>query len=186
MNERSFGSPCLRLEPGGRATGPIFLRRGEVKKIILGFLVIGILAGGATAQSSEKRVALSLNVGGAYDNQREAGIQATVDARAGFRIGGHLQLSPEVMYAFLSDDSVLSPGVILNYAGQNVFVGMGIVAQFHGRSSDHSSNWAAKLNVGYAKGHLMVTAYFTGAFYSDEYTRLFGSHQIGLTVGYRF
>jgi hypothetical protein len=157
-----------------------------VKKIILGLLVIGILAGGAAAQSTEKKAFFSLNAGAAYDNEREASIQATVDARAGFRLGRHLQLSPEVTVAFSTGGGVISPGVILNYIGGSVFFGGGAVAQFHGRSSDHSSNWAVKFNVGYTKGHLMVTAYFTGAIYTDEYTGLFGNHQIGVTVGYRF
>jgi hypothetical protein len=157
-----------------------------VKKTILGLLVFGILAGGAAAQATEKKASFSLNAGAAYDTKREAGIQATVDGRAGFRLGRHLQLSPEVTVAFSTGGGVISPGIILNYIGGSVFFGGGAVAQFYSRYSVHSSNWAVMFNVGYAKGHLMVTAYFTGAFYTDEYTGLFGNHQIGMTAGYRF
>lgn len=159
-----------------------------MKKIILSLLSIGILAGGAAAQSPEKKVAFSLNAGITYDNESEVMLNVTVDARAGFRLPNHLLLVPEVMYAFsgMREDRVLSPGVILNYVAGNAFFGGGLVVQFRFTPWGTFTDPAAKLNAGLAWRHVMLTAYYTGRFYTDEETDLFGYHQIGVTVGYRF
>jgi hypothetical protein len=157
-----------------------------MKKIILGLVAIGLLAGGAAAQSPEKNVSFSLNFGITYDNESEVPLNLTVDARAGFRLGERLQLSPEVMYAFSGDDRVISPGVILNYVARSAFFGGGLVAQFRHDYWDNYSDVAAKFNIGFAWRHVILTAYYTGRFYTDEETDLFGYHQIGVTVGWRF
>jgi len=154
-----------------------------VKKIILSLVAIGVLAGAAAAGPPEKKTVFSLNAGIAYDTTDDEMIVATLDARVGFRLGSHFQLSPEVTYAPHPQASILSPGLILNYISGHVFIGGGVLAQFHG---SYDSFWAVKFNVGYARGHLLATAYFSAELYTDEYTGLFGSHRVGLTAGYRF
>ena len=159
-----------------------------MKKVIMAFLAVSMLAGGAAGQSADKKAALSLNFGLTYDNESEGPLNLTVDARAGFRLDRHLQVSPEVMFAFSGwrEDRVLSPGVILNYVAGNAFFGGGLVVQFRFTPWGTFSDWAAKFNIGYAWRHVMLTAYYTGRFYTDEETDLFGYHQIGVTVGHRF
>ncbi len=157
-----------------------------MKKVIMAFLAVSMLAGGAAAQSADKKPALSLNFGITYDNESEEILNLTIDARAGFRLGKGVQLSPEVMYAFAYGEIVISPGVILNYVARRVFFGGGLVVQFRHDWWDNYTDAAVKINIGYAWRHLMVTAYYIGRFYTDEETDLFGYHQIGVTVGYRF
>jgi len=157
-----------------------------MKKVIMAFLAVSMLAGGAAGQSAGKKAALSLNFGFTYDNESEELINGTIDARAGFRLGERLQLSPEVMFAFAYRESVISPGVILNYVARRAFFGGGLVIQFRHDWWDNYTDAAAKFNIGYAWRHVMLTAYYTGRFYTDEETDLFGYHQIGVTVGYRF
>jgi len=157
-----------------------------MKRIILGLVAMGLLAGGAAARSPEKKVSLSLNFGITYDNESEVPLNLTVDARAGFRLGERTQLSPEVMYAFSGDDRVISPGVILNYVARRMFFGGGLVAQFR---YDYGSDYidaAAKFNIGFAWRQVILTAYYTGRFYTDQETDLFGYHQIGVTFGWSF
>jgi len=159
-----------------------------MKKIIMAFLGISMLAGGAAAQSPEKKVSFSLNFGITYDNESEFPLNLTVDARAGFRLPNHLLLVPEVMYAFsgMPEDRVISPGVILNYVTGNVFFGGGLVVQFRLTPWGTFTDPAAKFNAGLAWRRVMLTAYYTGRFYTDQETGLFGYHQIGVTVGWRF
>jgi len=157
-----------------------------MKKVIMAFLAASMLAGGAAGQSADKKAALSLNFGLTYDNESEEIFNLTIDARAGFRLGKGFQLSPEVMYAFAYRESVISPGVIFNYVARRAFFGGGLLVQFRHDWWDNYVDAAVKINIGYAWRHLMVTAYYIGRFYTDAETELFGYHQLGFNIGYRF
>lgn len=159
-----------------------------MKKVIMAFLAVSMLAGGAARQAlaQGKRTQLSLNIGLNYDNESEEMFMWTIDARAGFRLGERVQLSPEVMCAGAYNELVISPGVILNYVARRAFFGGGLVVQFRHDWWDDYFDAAAKFNIGFAWTHLILTAYYIGRFYTDEETDLFGYHQIGFTFGYRF
>ncbi len=105
-----------------------------MKKVMLGLLVVGLLAGGLFAQAPEKKWAFSVNLGVQTNLWRGSSFdeaQATVDLRAGYRIGKSFEISPEVMYAtgykFHTDFGFLYPGVMLNYLAKGFFVGAGAV-----------------------------------------------------------
>ncbi len=165
-----------------------------MKKMVTGFLVLGMLAGGAFAQTDEKgrKPGLSLNLGvqtnifkgSSFDNA-----WFTLDARAAFPIGESLEISPEVMATV--DDSFdfkavwLYPGAVLNYRLGNFFIGAGAVLPivfFEGDSN--TGHISPKVNVGYRLGNLQLTAYFVA--WTEKGIDFLDLNFAGATVGYRF
>jgi hypothetical protein len=165
-----------------------------MKKMVMGLLVVGMLAGGAFAQTGEKshgpEFSLNLGVqtnlfkGSSFDNA-----WFTLDARAAFPIGGSLEISPEVMATV--DDSFdfkavwIYPGAMLNYRLGNFFIGAGAVLPivfFEGDSN--TGNIAPKANIGYRLGNLMLTAYFVA--WTEAGIDFLDLNFVGATIGYRF
>lgn len=167
-----------------------------MKKVMLGFLVVGLLAGGLFAQAPEKKWAFSINLGVQTNLWRGSSFdeaQGTVDVRAGYRIGKSFEISPEVMFAsgykFHFDYSFLYPGVMLNYLAKNFFVGAGAVIPIaFGSGSSSSGNPAPKFHVGYIHDHLQVTAYIIMYTESDPsgYWSFPHFNFVGASLGYRF
>jgi hypothetical protein len=163
-----------------------------MKKVMVGLLVMGLLAGGTFAQAQEKKVMFSVNLGVQTNIWRgntfnEA--QGTLDVRAGIRLGKSFEISPEIMYAtfykFHFDAGFLYPGVMLNYAPGNFFVGVGAVLPvIFGGGETSSGNPAPKINVGYTTEHLVLTAYFIA--WTESEINFLDVNYIGATVGYRF
>ncbi len=165
-----------------------------MKKVILGFVLMGLLFGGAfsDAQAQEKKLAFSLNLGVQTNLYRESSFDNawfTLDARVGLPIGASLEISPEVMVAV--DDSLdfdavwLYPGLMLNFKLGHFFVGAGAVLPviFYEGESD-SGNLAPKINIGLSAGPITLTAYlFT---WTEEYLDFLEFNFIGATIGYGF
>jgi hypothetical protein len=165
-----------------------------VKKVILSFLVMGLLIGGAFArvQAQEKKAAFSLNLGVQTNLYQESSFDNawfTLDARAGIALGKSFEISPEVMA--MVDDSLnfdavwLYPGLMLNFKLGNLFVGAGAVLPIviWERESD-SGNPAPKVNIGYSAGHLTLTAYILTR--TEKYMDFLEVNFIGATLGYKF
>jgi hypothetical protein len=165
-----------------------------MKKVIMGFVLTGLLIGGAfsNAQAQEKKLAFSLNLGvqtNLYSESSFDNAWFTLDARVGVPIGESLEISPEVMAAV--DDSLdfsalwLYPGLMLNFKLGRFFVGAGAVLPivFYEGGSD-SGNLAPKINMGWSAGSVTLTAYlFT---WTEENTDFLEYNFIGATIGYRF
>jgi len=165
-----------------------------MKKVILGFVLMGLLIGGAfsNALAQEKKLSFSLNLGvqtNLYSESSFDNAWFTLDARVGLPIGASLEISPEVMAAV--DDSLdfdviwLYPGLMLNLRLGRFFVGAGAVLPvifFEGESD--SGNLAPKVNIGLSAGPVTLTAYiFT---WTEENTDFLEFNFIGATIGYRF
>jgi hypothetical protein len=162
-----------------------------VKKVMIGLLAMGLLAGGALAQGPEKRVDFSINLGVQTNVWRGASFneaQGTLDMRIGFNLGRSFQISPEIMYAtfyrFHFDYGFLYPGVILNFVTKNFFVGAGAVLPVvFGGGESSSGTVSPKINIGFTSGHFVVTAYMIA--WTGSGINLFDMNSIGATVGYR-
>ena len=165
-----------------------------MKKVILGFLVIGILVGGAfsSAQGQERKPAFSLNLGVQTNLWRETAFDNawfTLDVRVGIPVGTFIAFSPEVMAVV--DDSFdlaavwLYPGVMLNVKLGKFFVGAGAVLPivlYEGGSD--SGKVAPKVNIGFSEGDFTLTAYIFS--WTEEYVDFLDVNFIGATLGYRF
>jgi len=165
-----------------------------MKKVILGFVLTGLLIGGAfyNALAQEKKLSFSLSLGAQTNLYSESSFDNawfTLDARIGLPVGAFLEISPEVMAAV--DDSLdfdviwLYPGLMLNLRLGKFFVGAGAVLPvifFEGESD--SGNLAPKVNIGYSAGPLTLTAYiFT---WTEENMDFLEVNFIGATIGYKF
>jgi hypothetical protein len=165
-----------------------------MNKIILSFVLMGLLIGGtfSNATAQEKKLAFSLNLGAQTNLYRETSFDNawfTLGARVGLPIGASLEISPEVMAAvddgLTFDAAWLYPGLMLNLKLGGFFVGAGAVLPviFYEGESD-SGNLAPKVNIGYSAGHLTVTAYILT--WTEEYMDFLEVNFIGATIGYRF
>ncbi len=165
-----------------------------MKKMVMGFVMLGMLAGGALAQTAarggEPEFSLNLGVqtnifrGSSFDNA-----WFSLDARAALPIGASLEISPEVMA--MVDDSFdlqavwLYPGVLLNYRIGDLFLGAGAalpIVFFEGGSD--TGRIAPKANIGYRFGNIVLTAYFIAR--TEEGFGFFDLNFAGATIGYRF
>jgi len=167
-----------------------------MKKVMVGLLAAGLLAGGLFAQAPEKKWAFSINLGVQTNLWRGSSFdeaQATVDLRAGYRLGRSFEISPEVMYAtgyrFHTDFGFLYPGVMLNYLAGHFFVGAGaVIPVAFGQGSSSSGNPAPKINIGYTGDHFILTAYII--MYTerdpDNYWNFPHFNFVGASLGYRF
>ena len=169
-----------------------------MKKVVLVFLVAGLMAAGALqpAWGQEKKAQFSLNVGvqtNVWEGTSFDKALFTADARVGVQLGRSLEISPEVMAVFSyakffegSGGTLLYPGVLLNYRAGNFFVGAGAVlpwAFWEGESD--TGNIAPKVNIGYTfPNGLQLTAYYLC--WTEEDLSLFDAGFAGITVGYRF
>lgn len=169
-----------------------------MKKVVLVFLVAGLVAAGALqpAWGQEKKAQFSLNVGVQTNVWEGTSFDKglfTADARVGLRLGRSFEISPEVMAVFSylkmfegSGGTLLYPGVMLNYRAGNFFAGAGAVlpwAFFEGESD--TGNLAPKVNIGYTfPNGLQLTAYYLC--WTEEDVNLFDAGFAGLTIGYRF
>jgi hypothetical protein len=170
-----------------------------MKKVILTVLVVGLFVAAVAvppAWSQGKKVNLSLNVGVQTDIFNGTSFDKalfTLDARAGIKLGGPFEISPEVMVVFSyltmfggSGGTLVYPGAMLNYRNGNFFVGAGAVlpwAFFEG-SSDTGS-LAPKINIGYTFGNnIQITAYYLC--WTDDPIKLFDAGFAGVTLGYKF
>jgi hypothetical protein len=167
-------------------------KEGPMNKILCVILAIGLLAGGAFGQSKEKKVEFSLNMGvmtnlSKYSSFDEA--QGTLDLRAGIKLGKSFQISPEIMYATFYrmhfDYAYLYPGVVVNYVAKDFFLGAGVVVPIlFGQGESNSGNPAPKINIGYTKGHLLLTVYMIT--WTERYMDFLDFNFVGATFGYRF
>ncbi len=163
-----------------------------MNKILCVILTMGLLAGGAFGQSQGKKMEYSLSMGvmtnlSKYSSFDEA--QGTLDLRAGINIGESFQISPEIMYATFYrmhfDYAYLYPGVVVNYVAKDFFLGAGVVVPILiGQGQSNSGNPAPKINIGYTKGHLMLTAYMIT--WTESNMNFLDFNFIGATLGYRF
>lgn len=165
-----------------------------MKRVLMVLLVIGIVAAAALGPvwGQDKKVTFSLNAGvqtNIFQGSSFDKAWFTLDARAGISLGRAFVLSPEVMglfnYGFDDDAStfVLFPGLLANCRIGKFFVGAGAVLPigfFEGETD--TADIAPKINIGYASGHLQMTAYFiiwTDLDFLDYNTA-------GINIGYRF
>jgi hypothetical protein len=163
-----------------------------MKKVMIGLLVVGFLVGASFAQAQEKKIAFSVNLGvqtNLWKGSTFEEAQGTLDVRAGIRLGKSFEISPEIMYAtfykFHFDAGFLYPGVMLNYAPGNFFVGAGAVLPVViGGDEISSGNPAPKINIGYTTGHLVLTAYFIA--WTESEINFLDMNFVGATIGYRF
>jgi hypothetical protein len=156
-----------------------------MKKLILGLLLAGLLAGGAFAQAPQRPVIFSVSAGLLYDSEESGLAQWGLNLWVGFRLGRHLMIAPEAMFAGSPGHSFFYPGILLNYMGRRMFVGAGVVKPIEmvGRGD---TSLAAKFVLGYGGGSFVVTGFFMGSVETDQYTSLFEHYRIGLTFGFRF
>lgn len=165
-----------------------------MKKMVMGLLVAGMLAGGAFAQAAEngRKPEFSLDLGAQTNVSRWSSFDNawfSLDAKAAFPVGKSIEISPEVMATV--DDSFdfkavwIYPGAMVNYKIGNFFLGAGAVLPivfFEGDSD--TGRIAPKVNIGYRQGHFVLTAYiFT---WTEEGVGFLDLNSAGATVGYRF
>lgn len=118
----------------------------------------------------------------------------SLDARAGFRLGRSLQISPEFMgvynYASYFDAPgahvwLLYPGVMLNYQAGSMFFGLGAVLPIvTGEGESDTGNISPKINIGYRFGQWQITAYMIT--WTDSGIDFLDVNWLGVTLGYRF
>ena len=113
----------------------------------------------------------------------------TLDARVGFGLGKSFRSAPSSCgwstTASTSNDTLLYPGVMLNYKPGNFFVGAGVVLPIAiGGGSTDSGNPAPKINIGYQYGNLMFTLY--ALTWTESGIDFLDINYVGVTVGYRF
>jgi hypothetical protein len=138
-----------------------------MKNVMLGFLVMGFLAGGVFAQAPEKKVVGSLNLGIQTNLMQGSSFdvsQGTLDLRIGICLGKSFLISPEVMYAtshkFHFNYGFVYPGVVFNFVAKPFFIGAGAVLPVtYGGGSTDTGNLAPKFNVGHMGEHFVLTAY---------------------------
>lgn len=162
-----------------------------MKKVIMGIVALGLLAGGALqpAYAKGKKVDFSLNIGvmtdlGGGESFSEA--LFTFSPQADFHVSEHFMVSAEAMVItndeFRFNPFFLYPGVLLSYTSKGFFVGGGVVLPviFYEGESD-TGDLLPKIHFGYRHKHLNFTAYLLTD--TDE---LFKYNLIGLSVGYLF
>ena len=107
-----------------------------MKKMLTGLLVFSVWAGGLSSMAREKGPAtdFSLNLGiqtNAYGDSTFRHVWLSLDARAGLKVWGNLEISPEVMAVVdggLDFTAVwVYPGAMLNLRLGAAFIGAGAV-----------------------------------------------------------
>ena len=166
-----------------------------MKKVIMAFLAVSMLAGGAARQAlaQGKKIQLSLNLGVQPEVSRHGHafdfVSFTLDARIGIRLGKSMELSPELMAVIDGpvhlNHAYFFPGVILNYTTKGFIVGAGVVLPiFRGEEASDTGHPAAKVNVGYRLKNWMLTAYVIA--WAEADIAILDANWIGATIGYRF
>ena len=165
-----------------------------MKKVMVGFLVAGFLAGGhgAFAEGKGLPVEYSLSLG-AQSNARGDSpfslLMLSLDARAGIRVLNWLEISPEVMA--VADDNLrfafvwVYPGALVNLRLGDFFVGAGAILPIvfmEGGSATGSI--VTKANVGYRRGRLILTVFAMSS--TEEGFSPLAFDWVGATVGVRF
>ena len=102
-----------------------------------------------------------------------------------FHISDNLMICPEcdiISHGFKFDYFFLCPGALLNVKSQSFFIGAGVTKWFLiGEGSDFSTDFMLKINAGYIKENIRITAYIVTSF--DE---LFKYNVIGFSIGLGF
>jgi hypothetical protein len=158
-------------------------------------VMMGFLAGLALAVEGPQEPTFSINAGVQTNFWRNTSFDlllGTLDVRVGLWLGRSLQISPEIMYVtghdFHFDYGYLYPGVMLNYVSNGFFAGAGVVLPVTYGSEVRTSNPAPKINIGFAKGGFMFTAYII-MWTESTWTGFYdfpNLNYIGATFGYRF
>jgi hypothetical protein len=156
-----------------------------MKKLILGLLLTGLLAGGAFAQAPERGAVFSVSAGLLYDSEEQGLAQWGLNLWVGFRLSRHLVLSPEAMFAGSTGHSFFYPGLLLNYMGSRMFVGAGLVKPIE-MAGQGDTALSAKFVVGYVGGSIIASGFYMGSVETDQYRSLFEHYRIGVTFGFRF
>ncbi len=168
-----------------------------MKKVLMGLLVLGVVAGLAVAPawSQDKKVGFSLNAGvqtNVWDGSSFDKAVFTLDGRVGIALGRSFEISPEFMAVFnygsyfdTSGATLLYPGVMLHFKIGSFFVGLGAVLPwlFYDGDSD-SGDISPKIDIGYKFGKLQVTAYMIT--WTEAGIDFLDVNWVGLTLGYRF
>ena len=106
----------------------------------------------------------------------------TAGVNLDFHLSDKLMLSPEcdiINHEFDFEYFFLCPGALLNVKQVPFFIGAGVTKWFLiGEGSDLSTDFMLKINIGYIKENIRITAYIVTAF--DE---LFKYNIIGFSIG---
>jgi len=170
-----------------------------MKKVFLTVLVVGLFVAAVAvppAWSQGKKVNFSLNAGVQTDIFNGTSFDKalfTLDGRAGIRLGGSFEISPEVMVVFSylsmfggSGGTLVYPGAMLNYRSGNFFIGAGVILPWWFAGGDSGTeNLSPKFNVGFTfPNNIQITAYYYC--WTGSGIDLFDAGFAGITLGYRF
>ncbi len=156
-----------------------------MRKALLLFLAMTVLAGAALAQAPARRAVFSVGAGLLYDSEEPGLAQWGLNFWVGFRLGRHFMISPEMMFAGSAGHSFFYPGLILNYLGRQWFAGAGLVQPVE-MVGQGDTSLSAKFVLGYGGGSMIFSGFFMGSLETDQYRSLFEHYRIGVTLGFRF
>jgi hypothetical protein len=158
-----------------------------MKKLMLGLLVTGLLAGGAFAQAPAKKKTVEFVVSaGIFVQfsppllyvQKQTDSSGSVGAQCDIHVGSNFLISPELNLFF--NDNAIGPGLTFSLLAGKVALGAGVLWLPAIEPEYDESVVYPKVSLGYRGRHLVVTGY---AVIGHGYE--VGTF-IGGTVGYKF